>query len=127
MFSHLGAPPEHGGELEPAFVMHRGAGHAAPTLPRLFEQASGGVLSAGADQIDFKSSPVELYFFKSAAQARRALPGARRELAGINAPDPEARMGATGNVIYFETGPVASKSVDAISECLRQNGGEPIP
>jgi hypothetical protein len=126
LFSDLGAPAEHGGELEPAFVMHREARHASPALPGLFEDAGGGVLSANANQIHFRDSPVELYFFGSARAAARELPAAKRELARTDL-DSGSRVGASGNVIYLERGSVAPDALGAISDCLRQYGGDPIP
>ena len=126
LFTHLGAPAEHGGELEPAFVMRSAARHASPALPRLFDEASGGVLSANADQIDFRNSPVELYFFGSARAASDALPAARRELAAAHL-GPAASIGASGNVIYVERGSVASNALGAINDCLQEHGGEALP
>jgi hypothetical protein len=126
LFTKLGAPPEHGGELEPAFVVRSGPGHRPPSLLRTSKLAGAGVLIAQANQVEAESSPVELYFFNSAKAAIRALAAARREAAHTLEQSSEARVGIAGAVIYLETGPVASKSVDAISECLRQAGGEPI-
>jgi hypothetical protein len=125
LFSRLGAPPEHGGELEPAFVMHIGARHASPALPALFRRAGGGVPSANANQIDFRDSPVELYFFRGARAAAAALPAARRELASAHL-GPAADIAASGNVIYVERGSIAAKALGAISDCVRQQGGRPI-
>jgi hypothetical protein len=126
LFSDLGAPAEHGGELEPAFVMHKGARHASPALPRLFDEATGGVLSANANQIDFRNSPVELYFFGSVRAAAAALPTARQELASVT-PGRQSRIGTSGSVIYVEHGPVGADALQAISDCLREYGGRPIP
>ena len=126
LFSHLGAPPEHGGELEPAFVMHLGARHAAPALPGLFHEAKGGVLSANADQIDFRDSPVELYFFRDPEESANALPAAKRELARAKL-GPASAVGASGSVIYVERGQVAPDALGAISDCLRASGGAPLP
>ena len=126
LFTDLGAPAEHGGELEPAFVMQKDARHASPALPRLFDDATGGVLSANADQIDFTNSPVELYFFGSPRSAGDALPAARRELAAAEI-GPGDGIGASGNVIYVERGPVAADALVAISDCLREYGGKAIP
>ena len=125
LFTDLGATAEHVGELEPAFVMRRQVGHASPALPRVFDAATGGVLSAEANQIDFKNSPVELYFFDSAPAARRELPAARRELAEVEL-GPGSGVGAGGSVIYVERGPVFANALEAINTCLRQHGGKPI-